>query len=140
MPAALIAALVFTVALLVTTAYFILGALPLLVLKHDTPLDARFVRSFFAVYYAGAIFTAGGTAISYGLAGYTAMAAGAAGLAALAFVLRRQVIPRMDALGERIQGNPLDAIPGFRRTHLAAIAINVAQLVAIVWSLTRLRL
>jgi len=33
----MIAALAFTVALLVTTTYFILGSIPLLVLKHDTP-------------------------------------------------------------------------------------------------------
>lgn len=52
MSAALIAALFFTVALLVTTLYLILGAIPLLVLKHDTLLDARFVRGFFNLYYA----------------------------------------------------------------------------------------
>ena len=32
------AALGFTVALLVTTAYFLMGGLPLLILKHDTPV------------------------------------------------------------------------------------------------------
>ena len=58
----MIAALVFTVALLVTTAYFIMGSIPLLILKHDTPVD-------------------------------------------------------------------------FRKTHVTAITINVAQLVAIVWAL-----
>ena len=42
MSAALIAALIFTVALLVTTAYFLMGSVPLLILKHDTVLDARF--------------------------------------------------------------------------------------------------
>jgi hypothetical protein len=29
----------------------------------------------------------------------------------------------------------MDAIPGFRRTHIIAIAINIAQLAIIVWSL-----
>ena len=38
----MIAALFFTVVLLVMTTYFIMGSIPLLVLKHDTPLDARF--------------------------------------------------------------------------------------------------
>lgn len=46
MPLALYPALLFTVALLVTTAYFLLGGLPLLVLDHDTSLDARFIRGF----------------------------------------------------------------------------------------------
>jgi hypothetical protein len=132
---AIIAALFFTVALLVNTAYFIMGALPLLVLRHDTPLDARFVRGFFNVYYIAAFICAGGCAISYLFAGRPGVALGAAGLTAIAVVLRRMVLPRMDALGERIQADFMEAIPGFRRLHITAIAINLAQLVAIVWSL-----
>jgi hypothetical protein len=134
----LIAALFFTVALLVTTTYFILGSIPLLVLKHDTPLDARFVRGFFNIYYVAAVITAGATSISYAFAQRPAFAAGAAALALLAVLLRRKVIPKMDSLGAQIQSNHMDAIPGFRKTHLTAIAINIAQLVAIVWSLTTL--
>ena len=53
----LIAALFFTVTLLVTTAYFILGSIPLLILKHDTPRDARFVRGFFNTCYIAEIAT-----------------------------------------------------------------------------------
>ena len=135
----MIAALFFTVALLVTTLYFILGSIPLLVLKHDTPLDARFVRAFFNIYYKGAVVTAGATSISYALAGRPALSTGAAALALLAVVLRQKIIPKMDALGAQIQSN-MDAIPGFRRTHVTAIAINVVQLVVIVWSLVASRL
>jgi hypothetical protein len=138
MSAALIAALVFTVALLVTTAYFVMGSIPLLVLQHDTPLDARFVRGFFNIYYNAAMAT--GTAISFALAGRAGLALGAAGLAVLAWVLRGQVIPKMDALGAQIQGNVMDAIPGFRKTHVTAIAINIVQLVVVVWSLIAARL
>ena len=138
MTAPLIAALFFTVALLVTTLYFILGSIPLLILKHDTPLDARFVRGFFNIYYRAALVTATGTAAGYALAGRPALAAGAAGLAVIAVVLRRQVTSRMDTLGARIQSNPIDAIPGFRRIHVTALLINIAQLAAIVWSLTAL--
>ncbi len=132
----MIAALAFTVALLVTTLYFILGSIPLLVLKHDTPLDARFVRGFFNIYYVAAIATAGATSISYALAGRPALAAGAAALALLAFVLRKMIIPKMDAMGAQIQSSDMHAVSRFRRTHLAAIGINVVQLAAIVWSLT----
>jgi hypothetical protein len=139
MPAAMMLALFFTVALLVTTTYFILGSIPLLVLKHDTPLDARFVRGFFNIYYVAAVVTASATSISYALAGRPGLAGGAAGLALLAVVLRRSVIPKMDALGSQIESD-MDAIPGFRRTHITAIAINIAQLAAIVWSLTASRL
>jgi hypothetical protein len=136
MSAAMIAALFFTVALLVTTAYFIMGSIPLLILKHDTPLDARFVRGFFNIYYVAAVVTAGATSISYAFAGRSDLAIGAAALALLAVVLRNRVIPKMDALGAQIQSNYMDAIPGFRRTHITAIAINIVQLVVIVWSLT----
>ena len=135
MPAALFAAMFFTVALLVTTAYFIMGSLPLLVLKHDTPLDARFVRGFFNLYYVAAFVTATATAISFLWAGRPGIAAGAAALAVLAVVLRRQVIPKMDALGAQIQSDYVNAIPGFRKTHLTAIAINLVQLAVIVWTL-----
>mgnify|MGYP003583480053 CR=1 FL=1 len=129
------AALFFTVALLVTTAYFIMGSVPLLILKHDTPLDARFVRAFFNVYYKAAFGTAAATAVSYALAHRFGIAIGAAVLAWVAVLLRRKILPRMDSLGAQIQSNDLNAIPGFRKTHLAAIAINIAQLAAIVWCL-----
>ena len=66
MPAAMFAALFFTVALLVTTAYFIMGSIPLLVLKHDTPLDSRFIRGLFNVYYTAVMFTSTVAAASYG--------------------------------------------------------------------------
>ena len=140
MSAAMIAALFFTVALLVTTLYFILGSIPLLVLKHDTPLDARFVRGFFNIYYRAAVFAAGATALSYAFAGRPELATGAGLLALLAIVLRKKIIPKMEALGAQIQSNEMDAIPGFRRTHFTAIAINILQLVVIVWSLTAARL
>lgn len=138
MSAAMIAALVFAVALLVTTAYFVMGSIPLLVLKHDTPLDARFVRGFFNTYYVAAFVSATATSISFALAGRAGLAAGAAVLALIALGLRQKVIPKMDSLGAEIQSNAMDAIPGFRRTHIAAILFNVVQLVAIVWSLTTL--
>ena len=134
------AALCFTVALLVTTAYFLMGSVPLLVLKHDTPRDSRFVRSFFNTYYLAAMFTAAATAVSYAIAGRPAFATGAAGLAVLAAALRRRVIAKMDALQTQIQAGNTDAIPGFRRTHITAILINLAQLVVIVWSLTAFKL
>jgi hypothetical protein len=135
MTASLLAALFFTVALLVTTAYFIMGSIPLLVLKHDTPLDSRFVRGFFNSYYLGAMFTAGATATSYAFAGRLVFAGGAAALALVAALLRRKVIPQMDSLRAEIDAGGADAIARFRRTHLSAILINVAQLALIVWSL-----
>ena len=138
MSAALVAALFFTVILLVITAYFLMGSVPLLILKHDTPMDGNFVRGFFNVYYRIATFSAGATALSYALAGRLLFAAGACGLTLLAILLRQQVIPRMDAMREQIQVSGTDAIPGFRRLHVTAIFVNLAQLVLIVWGLITL--
>jgi hypothetical protein len=135
MSAALIAALCFTSVLLVTTAYFLMGSVPLLILEHDTPMDARFVRRFFDVYYRAALFAAGAMALSYAIAGRFVFAAVALGLALLATGLRRTVIPKMEALGGQIQAGGAGAIRAFRRLHGTAIAINLAQLVVVVWSL-----
>jgi len=135
MSAALIAALFFTVALLVTHAYFLLGSVPLLILKHDTPMDARFVRGFFNTYYLAAMYTASATAVSLTLSGRLALAAGAATLALLAAVLRRTIIPKMDSLRAQMPASETNTIPEFRRMHVAAILANLAQLVLIVWSL-----
>ena len=140
MSAALIAAFFFTVILLVITAYFIMGSVPLLILKHDTPLDSRFVRGFFNTYYLTAMFSASATALSYAFAGRLIFASGATVLTLLAIILRRTVIPKMDALRARLQVNETIAIRGFRRLHVTAILINLAQLALIVWSLIVLSL
>ena len=135
MSGAIIAAMCFTVILLVTTAYFILGSIPLLILKHDTPMDARFVRAFFNIYYVAAFAAATAASISYLIAGRMVLAIGAAILAGLAVGLRRLVIPKMQMLGEQIQSSDMAAVPGFRKIHVSAIAVNIAQLAAIVWTL-----
>lgn len=135
MPPALIAALVFTVILLVITAYFLMGSVPLLVLKHDTPLDARFVRGFFDTYYLAATAAAGATALSYAFAGRFVLAAGGAALAASTVALRRMVMRKMDSLRSELEASGPGAVQAFRRTHALAILANLSQLVIIVWSL-----
>ncbi|MBP6898660.1 MAG: hypothetical protein KBC73_01160 [Burkholderiaceae bacterium] len=138
MPSAVYAAFFFTVALLVTTAYFLMGGLPLLVLKHDVPLDARFVRGFFRVYYRAAFWTALGACISYALWGRPAFAVGAALLAGLALLLGRHLLQAMQRLGAQIEASDAAAVRRFRRVHVLTLAINLAQLVLLVWGLIRL--
>ena len=77
------AALFFTVAMLMVTAYFLLGSVPLLVLKHDNPVDAKFIRAFYNMYYRLAFVTTLGAAISYALSGRPMFALGAAANAVL---------------------------------------------------------
>ena len=135
---ALYPAFFFTVALLVTTAYFLLGGLPLLVLEHDVPLDARFIRGFFNVYYKAAFWTAFGACASYALWGRFGFAAGAGVLAAMAVVLQRRLLSAMQQLGTRIEAKDGEAIPRFRRVHGMALLINLAQLVVLVWGTLQL--
>jgi hypothetical protein len=128
-------ALFFTVALLAVTAYFLLGSVPLLTLKHDNPVDARFIRSFYTTYYRIALVAAVGTTVSYALAGRSALALGAAAIATLTLVLRNTFLPRMDRLAPQILANEVQAIPAFRKIHQSAILINTTQLLAILGSL-----
>ena len=128
-------ALFFTVALLAVTAYFLLGSIPLLTLKHDNPVDARFIRAFYMTYYKIALTTAVGTTISYALAGRPTFALGAGAIASLTLVLRRHFIPQMDQLAPQILANQHLASPAFRKIHKTAIMINTSQLLAILGSL-----
>lgn len=138
MPSAVYPAFFFTVVMLVTTAYFLLGGLPLLVLKHDVPLDASFIRAFFNLYYKAAFWAALGACASFALWGRFGFAAGAAALAAVATLLRRLLVPAMQQLGARIEASDPEAIRRFRHVHAAALCINVAQLVVLVWGILQL--
>ena len=122
MSASLIAALVCSVILLVIAAYFLMGSVPLLILKYDTPLDARFVGGFFKLYFVATTYAALATAA----------------LALLAFGLRRVLVPLMAALVPRIQAREAGAVLAFRRLHAGLILVNLATLAVMVWSLIRL--
>lgn len=137
---ALFPAFFFTVALLVTTAYFLMGGLPLLVLQHDTPVDARFIRGFFNLYYRAVGVTAVGAAASYAWLGWLAFAAGTAAVALAAVLLRSRLIPAMEQLGTQIHTGDPAARARFRRVHSAALMVNLVQLVALVWGLKLIRL
>ena len=138
MTAALGLALFFTVALLAVTIYSIMGSVPLLVLKHDTPMDSRFIRGFFNTYYLVATCVAGAAAASYALVGRPALAIGGAVVAVVASVLRKLIVTRMDSIRARLRPDDGDAIKGFRQVHIAAVMANLAQLVLIVGSLIAL--
>jgi hypothetical protein len=131
-------ALLFTVVLLAVTAYFLLGSVPLLTLKHDNPMDSRFIRSFYMVYFRISLVAATAACISYGLAARPGLACGAAAIALLTILMRKHLISRMDVLSAQIRANEIVAIPSFLSVHKSAIWINSTQLVAILMSLTTL--
>ena len=140
MPPAGYAALFFTVLLLVTTAYFLMGGLPLLILKHDTPVDAGFIRGFFNVYYKAASFAASGACLSYALWGRPFLAIGAAGIVLLVVMLRAKQMPAMRAVAAQIHERDKHAVARFRRLHLSALLVNLVQVIAIVWAITQISL
>ena len=138
MTVAVYGAFLFTVALLVATAYFLMGGLPLLILKHDVSLDARFIRGFFNLYYRLAVAFSLLACLSYAAWGKPVFAAGAAAIAAMSWALRRVLLRIMEDLGSRIEAGELAAIARFRRIHGLALLINLVQLVVVVGSMVKL--
>lgn len=134
------AALFFTVALLVTTTYFILGGLPLLILDHSTPVDGRFIRRFFEVYCTAALVASAGASISYAFSGFFAFMLGTAAIGLVVTGFKTTIIPGMQKFADRIQEHDSKAIRAFRLTHAAALLINLAQLVVLVWGVLNLPL
>jgi hypothetical protein len=130
-------ALFLTIPVLFCMGYFFMGSLPLLVLNHDTPLDARFIRGFFNTYYLALACTATLGTLGYALAGHVAFSAGMVTVAALALILRKTVLPHMDALRTRIENEDTSAATDFRRVHIAGMVFNVVQLAAVVWGMFR---
>lgn len=61
-------------------------------------------------------------------------------MALAAVLLRSRLIPAMEQLGTQIQTGDEAARVRFRRIHSAALMVNLVQLVALVWGLTRIRL
>ena len=70
----LIVAPIWTVLLLIWMGFFMMGSLPLLILKHDTPVDSRFIRGLFNVYYLALMVTGAVGSLSSALAGRAAIA------------------------------------------------------------------
>jgi hypothetical protein len=136
----LIVALISTVALLVWMGFFMMGSLPLLVLKHDTPLDARFIRGLFNVYYVAIMATAAAGALSYAFAERLLIALALACVAGLGYAGRCWFVSRMDMVRSTMTADDSEAIRRFRRLHIAGMLLNVVLLAAFCFGLTRVSL
>lgn len=117
--------------LLMWMGFFMLSSLPLLVLEHDTPLDARFIRGLFDVYYKAVMAAAAAGLIAHGLAHRPGTALGMAIVGGLAWGSRRVILGRMDALRATMTPADTQAIRQFRRLHISGMVLNVVQLVTI---------
>lgn len=119
------------VILLVWMGFFMLGSLPLMILKHDTPLDARFIRGLFDVYYKAVIVTATAGVLAQAWSGKAILAVGMAAVVVVACVSRHSILSRMDRLRDVMTPTDSPRIRQFRALHVWGMVLNVAQLVAI---------
>lgn len=126
------------VALILPMVFFTFASPPLLILKHDTPQDARFVRGLFNYYYSVVMIAASVGAVGQMAVGRIAVGLAMGGVSAFVFAVRRWVVPRMDALRERIAGGDATAIPSFRRLHIAGILLNLVQVGVVAWGMAKL--
>jgi hypothetical protein len=136
----LILALISAVVLLVWMGFFMMGSLPLLVLKHDTPVDSRFIRGLFDLYYRTIMATGLVGAASAALAGRAEAALALGAVAAIGCAGRRWFIARMDLLCCTMTADDSFAIRKFRRLHIGGMLLNVLLLAAFCFGLTRVSL
>lgn len=125
------------VLLLLWMGFFMLGSLPLMILRHDTPLDARFIRGLFDVYYKAVMVVASAGFIAHAVAQRPATTAGMAVIGAAAFCSRRAILGRMDRLRLTMTATDADGIRRFRKLHAVGMLLNFAQLAVICGGLPR---
>ena len=136
----LILALISAVVLLVWMGFFMMGSLPLLILKHDTPVDSRFIRGLFNLYYLAIMATGVVGAASAAIAGRAAPALALGFVAAIGFAGRHWFIARMDRVRSTMSADDSFGIRRFRRLHIAGMLFNVLLLAAFCVGLTRVSL
>jgi hypothetical protein len=133
-------ALVSTVLLLISLGFSVLGTTPLLVLKHNLPMDSRVVRQVFHYCYRLVAVVAIAASIGQALAGRPMLAVGTGCIALLAVFLHHWMLTRMDALRGAMHDGDMNAIRRFRELHVAGIALNFTQLAAFVWVMMQVKL
>jgi len=133
-------ALVSTVLLLMSLGFFVLGTTPLLILKHDVPMDSRVVRQVFHYCYRLVTVVATVAAIGYAWNGRPQLSLGIACIALLALAMHEWLLARMDALRTTMHDGDSAAIKRFRKLHVTGIAVNAMQLVAVGMALPQITL
>ena len=120
-----IISLISIVALLAWMIYFMMGCLPLLILKHDDPSDSQLIRSFFDVYYLVLMGIAAVGTLSSAVSDRRLLATAIACIALIGFAARRVIVSRMDRLRGTMSATNALAIQTFRRLHIGGIVFNI---------------
>ena len=126
------------VVLLFWMGVFTLATPPLLILKHDTPTDANFIRNLFNIYYVVLMTLATVAAAACAYLEKTGIACAMGGLVVFVFGVRLLFISNMDRLRGVMPDGDVAAVRKFRRLHIAGILLNVLQLGTVAWGMTRL--
>lgn len=132
--------LVSTVLLLMSLVFSVLSSTPLLILKHDVPMDSRIIRQVFHYCYRMIAIMGAAAAIAFALAGRPLLSACLGSIALLAIVLHRVMLTRMDALRPPMHSGDRSAISRFRQLHVTGVALHLTQLVALTWGITQIAL
>ncbi len=132
--------LVSTVLLLMSLVFSVLSSTPLLILKHDVPMDSRIVRQVFHYCYRMIAVMATAATVAFAWAGRPLLSACLGCIALLAIVLHRVMLTRMDALRPPMHAGDRSAISRFRQLHATGVALHLTQLGALTWGMTQVAL
>ena len=117
--------LISVVCLLAWMFFFTVSSLPLFVLKHDEPTDARFIHGFFDVQYVGLMSIAAVGTLSSAVSNRRLMTVAMACIAFIGFAAHHGIVSRMNELRGSMTATDVVAIRKFRRLHLMGIALNI---------------
>jgi len=130
-------ALVSTVLLLMSLGFSVLGSTPLLILKHDVAMDSRVIRQVFHYCYRIVTVVAVVGSAAYAFAGRPVLSVAIAGVAVVAIAMHHWLLTRMDSLRTTMHDGDAAALARFRKLHVAGIAVNATQLVAMGFATTQ---
>lgn len=128
--------LVSTVFLLMSLGVSVLSSTPLLILKHDVPMDSRVIRQVFHYSYRLVSIMAFASSLAFALAGRPLLSLAMASIAIFALTLHRVLLGRMDILRTTMHDGDTAAISRFRKLHVTGVVLNLTQLVLLVWGIT----
>lgn len=128
--------LVSTVFTLMAMGVSVLSSTPLLILKHDVPMDSRVIRQVFHYSYRLVTIMAAASSLAFALAGRAWLSFAMAGIAITALTLHRVLLGRMDSLRTTMHDGDTAAISRFRKLHVTGVVLNLTQLVLLVWGIT----
>lgn len=124
-------ALYATAILLGTMLFFSFALTPVIFAKLEPEQAARTVRALFPVYYLVIILCGAVGALTLALDAHPVPGSLLAVVAGFAVLTRQFVIPRLDALRDAKTAGDDAATRQFKRLHSLSMAVNLAQIMAV---------